>query len=157
MGAGLGIMAASISLKSKKIDPDKKPGLEKAREGLSRFKTEALSLARRDAEAFDGFMAAAGLPKDDPARLQRMQEASKAAEVPLETARTAAEARGLCQGMASLVSSAVSSDLNSALHLLRAAVLCAAENVRINLQSLKDPSRDRDLEAKLSAIHKTVQ
>ena len=42
--------------------------------------------------------------------------------------------------------------MNCATHLLRAAALCAAENVRINLGSLKEASLVKDLERKLTEI-----
>lgn len=44
----------------------------------------------------------------------------------------------------------ISSDMQCAAHLLRAAVQCAAENVRINLGSMKDAEAVRQIESRLA-------
>ncbi len=151
MGCSLGLMAIGISLKSKKLDPAKRPPLEAAETGLRRLKDRLFELTDRDAKAFDGFMEAAALPKEDPSRAGKMQAAlAHAAEVPLETTSTAADAFETCARVRDAVSSAVASDLNCALHLLMAAAHCAAENVRINVGSLKDQAKSADLERRLA-------
>jgi formiminotetrahydrofolate cyclodeaminase len=149
------MMALGISLKSKKLEASKRPGLEKALEVLSGFKPEFHRLTREDATAFDRFMEAVSLPKEDPSRPGRMQEAlAKAAEVPLETAAKASQAhRVVCLALP-LIGSAVSSDMHCALHLLKAAGFCAAENVRINLAGMKDKSRAAELESRLVSFLK---
>lgn len=151
MGCALGLMAVGISLRSKKLDAAKRPGLEGAQKDLARLKGVFFDLTDRDAKAFDGFMAAAGLPKDDPTRAEKMQQALlHAAEVPLETTRAAADAFEACLRLRGAVAAAVASDLNCALHLLMAAAHCAAENVRINIGSLKDQAKAAALERRLS-------
>jgi glutamate formiminotransferase len=146
MGCGLGMMAAGISLRSKKLDAAKKPRLEEALARFAALKAEFQALTAQDAAAFDAFMAAMSLPKDDPARGARMQKALvHAAEVPLETARQAAAAYRLAETAAPLCGPAVASDVNCAAHLLRAAALCAAENVRINLGGIKDAAESERL------------
>lgn len=150
MGCGLGLMALGITLKSKKLDPAQRPALEKASAATALFKREFHRLTADDAAAFDRFMAAAALPKEDPKRTAAMQAAlAHAAEIPLRTATAAAEAYKLVKEAAPLSGAAVSSDINCALHLLKAAALCAAENVRINLGSLKDAELAKGLEKRL--------
>ncbi len=150
MGCGLGQMAVGISLKSKKLDEAKKPELERALELLGARLLDFQRLTAEDAAAFGGFMAAMGLPKSDPGRPARMQEALlRAAEVPLCTAKTAAEALRLVEQVLPLTGSAVASDMRCAVHLLKAAALCAAENVRINLGGIKDAAKARELETAL--------
>jgi glutamate formiminotransferase/formiminotetrahydrofolate cyclodeaminase len=150
MGCGLGQMALGITLKSKKLDPAKRPELERAHAALGELRGRFDVLAGDDAEAFDRFMAAMSLPKDDPARVVKMQEALKhAAEVPLKTAQSAAGALAIARAAAPLAGAAVASDVNCAMHLLKAAALCAAENVRINLGGIKDSGAARDLEGRL--------
>lgn len=150
MGCGLGLMAIGISLKSKKLEEAKRPPLEQARHRLSDLRPLFHRLTADDAAAFDAFMEAAGLPKEDVSRPAKMQQALlRAAEVPLKTAQAAAEAYGVVKGALPYCGSAVASDMNCALHLLKAAVLCAAENVRINLGGIKDPSQAQGLERRL--------
>jgi len=150
MGCGLGQMAVGITLKSKKLDPAKKPELERAHAALGDYRERFDALAGDDAAAFDRFMEAMSLPKDDPARAARMQDAlTHAAEVPLKTAQQAAGALAVAKAAAPLAGAAVASDMNCAMHLLRAAAQCAAENVRINLGGIKDASAAKDLEGRL--------
>lgn len=155
MGCGLGLMAAGITLKSKKIDPAKRPALEQAQAALRGYKLDFQRLAGEDAAAFDGFMQALGLPKDNPRRAERIQAAlTYAAKVPLQTAATAADAHELVQKALPSTGAAVASDMNCAAHLLKAAALCAAENVKINIASLKDASVAEELESRLEAVLK---
>ena len=150
MGCGLGEMAIGITLKSKKLDPSKRPELERAHAALGEMRSRFDRLAADDAAAFDHFMEAMSLPKDDPARPGKMQHALQhAAEVPLKTAQQAAGALAVARAAAPLAGAAVASDINCAMHLLKAAALCAAENVRINLGGIKDPAASKDLEVRL--------
>ncbi len=152
MGCGLGLMAIGISLRSKKLDAAKRPPLEEASRALCGLKARFERLTAEDARAFDLFMEAMSLSKDDPARPQRMQQALvHAAEVPLETAKAATEAFAACLGARPYAQSAVASDLNCALHLLMAAAHCAAENVRINLGGIKESAKASALEGALQA------
>ena len=150
MGCGLGEMAIGITLKSKKLEAEKRPALEKAKKALGEARRRFDELAAEDADSFDGFMAAMSLPKDDPARPALMQAALKhAAEVPLETAKLAGQAFALARGAAPLAGAAVASDINCALHLLMAAAHCAAENVRINVGGIKDAAAAKELSSRL--------
>ena len=56
----------------------------------------------------------------------------------------------VAKAAAPLAGAAVASDINCAMHLLRAAAQCAAENVRINLGGLKDAAAAKDLETALA-------
>jgi len=150
MGSGLGQMALGITLKSKKLDPAKRPELERAHAAFGEMRARFDGLAGDDAAAFDRFMEAMSLPKDDPARAAKMQDALKhAAEVPLKTAQQAAGALAIARASAPLAGAAVASDMNCAAHLLKAAAQCAAENVRINLGGIKDAGAAKDLEGRL--------
>jgi glutamate formiminotransferase len=150
MGCGLGQMAIGITLKSKKLDETKRPALEGAHKTLGGMRETFDALAKDDAAAFDRFMDAMALAKDDPSRPARIQAELKcAAEVPLKTAQIAAGALATAKAAAPLASPAVVSDINCALHLLKAAAQCAAENVRINLGGIKDAAASKDLEGRL--------
>ena len=138
MGCGLGQMVIGLSLQSKKLEESKKPGLRNLLNALGDIRAELQGCVSEDSKAFDVFMEARKMSKDDPARQQKMKDALKyAAEVPLKTARLSAmaiEKIETCDG----VIKSVASDRASACHLLRAAIKCAAENVRINLEGMDD-------------------
>jgi formiminotetrahydrofolate cyclodeaminase len=95
-------------------------------------------------------MAAMSLPKDDASRPAKMQAALiHAAEVPLRTAQISAGALAVARQAAPLAGSAVASDIQCAIHLLKAAALCAGETVRINLGGIKDAAASKNLEGSL--------
>ncbi len=151
MGCGLGEMAIGITLKSKKLDEAKRAPLSAAHKSLSEMRATFDRLAADDAAAFDRFMDAMALDKDDASRPAKMQAALlHAAEVPLKTAQISAGALAVARQAAPLAGAAVASDINCAVHLLKAAALCAAENVRINLGGIKDAAAASDLERRLA-------
>ncbi|MBI3549604.1 MAG: glutamate formimidoyltransferase [Elusimicrobia bacterium] len=153
MACGLGQMAMGISLKSKKLEESKRPALVEADRGFGADRHRFLALASEDAAAFDGFMDAMKIPKEDPGRASKIAKAvEEAARVPLETARLSSAVHARLKETAPLALGTVGSDVNCALHLARAAALCAAENVRINLGSIKDPALAKRLEDDLAAI-----
>ncbi|OGS06854.1 MAG: glutamate formimidoyltransferase [Elusimicrobia bacterium RIFOXYA12_FULL_51_18] len=138
MGCALGAMAVGISLRSKKLEEAKKPALKALGEKLNVLKTALQNCVSEDAASYDAFVAAMKLPKDDPARKDGMQKALEyAAQVPLKTARLAAEALAAIEYKDG-ISAHVMSDYKSARYQLEAAVRCAAENVFINAESIED-------------------
>jgi len=143
IACALARMAAGISAqsKSKKMDDDRRSALSAA---LSDFEAEQKEFERltvADAAVFDAFMAVYGLPKEDSERPAKMHAALvRAGEVPLETAGKAAQVLEKLHAVATRTVGTVTSDVNCAIHLVRAAGLCALENVEINAASLKDES-----------------
>ncbi|MGB0694848.1 MAG: cyclodeaminase/cyclohydrolase family protein [Rhodospirillaceae bacterium] len=108
------------------------------------LRADALRLAAADATAFDGVIAAYKLPKatdaDKAARKAAIQTALKqAAEVPLETARTAVAVIDLAESILDNTNSSVASDIAVAAYAARAALDSSMVNVEINLASVKDP------------------
>lgn len=139
MGCALVLMAVAVTLKSKKLDLSKRPELERAQKRISEIKEQLEILTIDDAKAFDTVMAAFALPKDNIHRRSEIDRALIfAAEIPLKSAKNAAEALKATRQLSALIQSSVSSDLNCAIHLLTAAIQCAAENVKINLNSLSE-------------------
>jgi len=149
MGCALGQMAIGVSLMSKKLDESKKPGLLEAKEKLGSLRSELQNCISEDSAAFDSFMAARKLPKDSEERKTEMQKAIKyAADVPLKTAKYAVEALRLLRATDS-ISPSVGSDKKSAQYLLDAGVKCAAENVIINISSIKDEEYGNNLKKEI--------
>ncbi len=157
IACGLGQMAAGISAASKKIEQSRREALESAREGFKSLQGEFHRLTTDDAASFEGVMAALKLPKEDPARPAKVQDSLvKAAEVPLETARRAVEALRRVRETTAKAVGTVASDMNCAAHLLRAAALCALENVEINAGSLKDPAAAKALRAEAEDVKRSL-
>jgi len=151
MGCALGQMAAGVSLMSKKTPEDRKGLLADLKQELGEMRAELQNCAAQDSNAFNKFMAARKLPKDSPERKEKMQEALKyAAEVPLKTAKLSFTALKKLRSSSSLISPAVSSDYKSAGYFLEVAVKCAAENVFINIESIKDDSVKAKLEKEIN-------
>jgi glutamate formiminotransferase / formiminotetrahydrofolate cyclodeaminase len=109
-------------------------------------RAELLELADRDAEAFDGVMAAFKLPKatdnEKAARSAAIQTAmAGAAEVPLDVARRAADLMDMAREVTERGNDQAASDGAVAAQMLRAAVEGALYNVEINAASLKDEGK----------------
>ncbi len=109
-----------------------------------------LDLVDRDTEAFNLIMEAIGMPKgteaERRARALAMEKATlHAAQVPLETARTACEAFEVLREMVLKGNPASVSDAGVGAAAVRAAVIGAAMNVHINARSLEDKAAAEDL------------
>jgi glutamate formiminotransferase / formiminotetrahydrofolate cyclodeaminase len=153
MGCALGVMAAGVSLQSRKLDETKKPVLKDLVEKLTPIKAELQNCISEDSRAFDMFMEARKLPKESPERSQKMEAALLyAAEVPLKTARLAKQAKDEIEACSANMSPAVGSDVKSAVYLLTAGIKCAAENVMINIPSLKDKELASKMEEEIKSL-----
>jgi formiminotetrahydrofolate cyclodeaminase len=148
IGCALARMAAGISAKSKskKMDDARRSALESALADFEAEQKEFDRLTGEDAAAFDAFMGVYAMAKDDPERSEKMRAALiRAGEVPLETAGKAAEVLEKLETVKTKTVGTVTSDVNCAIHLIRAAGLCALENVEINAASLKDEAAAKRL------------
>jgi formiminotetrahydrofolate cyclodeaminase len=110
-----------------------------------------------DSEAYEAVMAAYRLPKasdeEKAVRKTAIQTAMrKAADTPLDTMRSAAEALEAAPVIARLGSANASSDAVVAIELLSAAVRGARANVEINLESLDDAAYVARLREEISEI-----
>ena len=142
LGAALGTMVANLS--------SHKPGWDERWEEFGTVAdrgqeiiTALLHLVDEDTEAFNRIMAAFGLPKktdaDKAARSEAIQSATLyATQVPLRTMKTAFEAFDICRQMAEKGNPNSVSDAGVGALAIRAAVLGAGMNVKINAASLKD-------------------
>jgi len=104
-----------------------------------------MQLADADSDAFNAVMAAYRLPKatdeDKSARTAAIQAGLRGATtVPLDTLRACADALAHGRAVADYGNRSAASDVGVAIGLLKAAADGAAENVAINLASIKDES-----------------
>ena len=155
-GAALAAMVGSLTLGKK--------GYEDAQEEMAEMTDKGKNLAKKllaamdeDANSFNGYMAALGMPKgteeEKTIRRAAMQDALKSASlVPLNTAKTAAEVFPLAEAaVKSGNRNAVTDGLVAAM-MARAAVLGALLNVKINLGSIKDEAFVQELQAACGAL-----
>lgn len=145
LGAALGTMVANLSAH--------KPGWDDCWEEFSRWadkgvelEAELLHLVDEDTEAFNRIMTAFGMPKntdeDKRLRSEAIQKATLfAAQVPLETMKASFKAFEICKAMAETGNPNSVSDAGVGALAVRAAVLGAGLNVKINASSLKDKAQ----------------
>lgn len=157
LGAALAQMVAGLTVGRKKyaaVDADMKSlGLEAAA-----LVNELSSLVARDAQAYEGVMAAYKLPKDTPQQAQARQSAIEAAlvvaaQIPLKTAQACAKVARLAATAAEKGNSNAVSDAGVAALLAEAACRGASYNVQINVASLADSTVGIQL---LTAVGKAV-
>ena len=145
LGAALGTMVANLSAHKAGWD-DRWEHFSKYAERGQALLREMLRLVDEDTAAFNRLMAAFQMPKKTEAEQAERDRAVEdatlhAAEVPLQTMRTASEVFPLCRAMADEGNPSSVSDAGVGALAARSAVLGAALNVRINAKELKDKDR----------------
>ena len=112
-----------------------------------------LSLVDEDARAFEPLSRAYGIPKDDPARVAKLEEATKGACVPpMEMMRQICRTIDLLEEMGRKGSKMLVSDVGCGALLARAALEAASLNVFVNTKTLQDRTRALVLEAECDAM-----
>lgn len=161
LGASLVSMVCALTLSKEKY--------KDAHEALQPLATEAAEASRRlsrlmdlDSQAFDDMARARKLPKETEEETARRNEtlqtsARRAAEVPMETARTAARLLGRTSLLAEKGNPNAASDAGVAALLLAAAAEGALLNVDINLSTIEDAAFVRDMEKETAAISQEVE
>jgi glutamate formiminotransferase/formiminotetrahydrofolate cyclodeaminase len=142
MGAALATMVANLSSHKRGWDERWEEFSDWAERG-KRGHDELLRLIDEDTEAFNGLMAAFGLPKkteaDQEARRRAIQETTRRAiEVPLRVMEMALESMEVIAAMAETGNPASVSDAGVGALAARAAVMGASLNVRINAKGIED-------------------
>ncbi len=150
MGAALLRMYASISARSKKVEPENQALCHEIATLAQPLYEKALTLADKDSEAYERVVAAFRLPKDtedekNNRRKQILEATIEAARIPLTTAETAQNVIEHCQVLKDKGTPFALSDLETAYQLARAGLIGALENVAINLEGLDNDSRPGDI------------
>ena len=156
LGAALGTMVANLSAHKAGWDDRWKEFSDSADEG-QQLMSQLLHLVDEDTEAFNRIMAAFSMPKatetERALRTEAIQQATLyAAEVPLNTMRTAVKVLPLCRLMMQQGNPNSISDAGVGALAARAAVLGAGLNVKINAASLKDRAKADALIAEAEAL-----
>ncbi|MBS1604334.1 MAG: glutamate formimidoyltransferase [Bacteroidetes bacterium] len=156
LGASLATMVANLSSHKKGWDARWKEFSDWAGKGQD-YKDQLLRLVDADTHAFNGIMAAFGLPKGNPeekaTRHAAIQAATRTAiEVPFRVMETAYGCMDLIKAMAIHGNPNSVSDAGVGALCVRAAVLGAYMNVRINAAGYDDKAYVADILAQGSAI-----
>lgn len=149
MGAALAEMVAALTLSREKY-ASCHDAMRTIAQAAASARARLLALSREDSEAYDEVVAARRLPKstdvEKAARDAKIAAANlRAAQVPLETARTAI---GLLESIPDLAEQGnpnAASDAGAAALLLEAAVQGALLNVFINLSGLADSALSEEM------------
>lgn len=142
LGAALAAMVANLSSHKAGWDDRWREFSDQAVKGQA-IKTDLLALVDEDTEAFDGVMAAFGLPKgteeEKAARSSAIQDATRyATEVPFRTMQRAFDSFDVIREMAENGNPNSVSDAGVGALCARSAVIGAFLNVKINAAGLKD-------------------
>jgi formiminotetrahydrofolate cyclodeaminase len=158
LAASLVEMVCGLTI-GKEAYRDHEPVLQVMRDRAGTLRRELLAMVDRDAEAYDGVMAAIRMPKAGDAEQAARKEAlgranMTATEIPLATAECCAALMGLARDLVAKGNRNALSDIGTAAVLAEAGLRGALMNVRINLGGFPDPvkaaairDRARDLEA----------
>ena len=159
-GAALAEMVANLTFGKKGYEAVQ-PEMEELQAKAEAIRKRMLELSQADADVFNIFMNALGLPKntdeEKAARTAAIQQAYKdAAMVPFEIGELANQIFDLAElasrkGNQNLITAGIIAAINA-----RAAVKSAFLNVRINLSGIKDESFVAELTSKMYAIEKDL-
>ena len=159
-GAALAEMVANLTVGKKGYEAVQ-PEMEELQAKAEAIRKRMLELSQADADVFNIFMNALGLPKntdeEKAARTAAIQQAYKdAAMVPFEIGELANQIFDLAElasrkGNQNLITDGIIAAINA-----RAAVKAAFLNVRINLSGIKDESFVAELISKMHAIEKDL-
>ncbi|MBO8161595.1 MAG: cyclodeaminase/cyclohydrolase family protein [Thermosipho sp. (in: Bacteria)] len=157
LAASLNQMVANLTLGKKKYE-DFQEVMEEVLESMEYSRNKLQEIASKDIEAFNEVMEAIKLPKDNPDRGIKLQEAlKKAADVPFELAREARNILKYCQITCKWGNKNAISDAYSAAELSRAAFRIAMYNVLINLKSIKDEEFVDNYKSELQELKNEAQ
>jgi formiminotetrahydrofolate cyclodeaminase len=150
LAAGLVEMAAKFTLARDEY-AERWERMSEVRARAAELRGQLLALAERELHAYDPVLEALRLPREDPAREERVREASSgAAESPLQIARAAAAVSELAAEAATTGNANLAGDALTAALLGEAACRAAAGLVRINLRG-EDAEEPRLREAAMLA------
>ena len=156
IGIGLARMVLAYSVDKKSLAKHAKANRADDR-ALAELATLALSLADADATAYATLNELLTLPEGDATREAGWDAAVEAAiDAPMRTIKACTDALDRCDAMHDRTNSMLHSDLNGAIHLLVAAAHVAAENVQVNLPSVRGDERRAEVEQDLFKRLETV-
>jgi formiminotetrahydrofolate cyclodeaminase len=160
LGAGLVSMVGSLTLGKEKYK-DVQPRIEQLLKESEKLRVEMQDLIQKDTEAYGALSAVYKMPKntdaEKAARTAKMQEALKiACQVPFEIGLKSLEVAKLAERAAEIGNVGAVSDAGVAVLLAQACAQSAALNVKINVNSIKDESYNKDTWSRMQHVLKEV-
>lgn len=153
MGCALVLMAIGTTLKRKNTPESHKEVLQKGLQLFSQYQEKLTQFMAQDAQAYDNYMVAYRLPKEDPTRPETLQNALwQAALVPADTASFCKEALQQITLMEPVIAPVILSDVYCAQHLLKGALACCKENVCVNLKGITSQERRDQLNERINSF-----
>ncbi len=145
IGTALASMVGNLTTGKKKYaayEPDLKRILEQA----DMLRAELLAEIDEDARCFEPLSLAYGIPKDDPARAEKLEDALRVAcSAPMEIMRTAARAIDLHAELAEKGSALMQSDVGVGVLCCKTALQGASLNVFVNAKLMADREYAQEL------------
>jgi len=139
MGAALLLMSVRTTLKRKNLTPQQLVALQTGEERVARLQENLSNCVSNDSKAYESYLQAKRLSKENFARESEMQNAlEKAARVPADTAATAVQTLEALENLKPFIAPIILADVACAKHLLQAAIRCAVENVRANIPFIQN-------------------
>ena len=160
-GAALASMVCNLTIGKKKY-ADVQAEMNSVLQKSEQQRQELTQLVDKDTEAFNGLMAAFGLPKgteqEQSARAAAIQKATKAATlVPLRVMEICQDALECAKTVAAKGNKNSASDAGVAALMLQASCAGAALNVRINLGSLQDSGFVQEVTQKTDTLFRKAE
>jgi formiminotetrahydrofolate cyclodeaminase len=160
VSASLLVMVAAMP-KTRTGTPDERAALDGALPTLKALQATLTDLVDRDAASYDAVVAAYRLPKvtdeEKAARKQAVRDAMRlATDVPMETARAAAELVRLGRGVAENGNQNARTDAAVAIQMAATAVAGASANAEINLDGVGDEGYSGRIRAELKQINRAT-
>jgi formiminotetrahydrofolate cyclodeaminase len=160
MAAGLCAMAARLTIgKAKYVKSWTR--MQLVVDQVSTVEQTLLSLVDEDSEAYKQVLAAYRLPKNDDDQKKRRQAAIEsafqlAASVPMQTLQQAAQLVEPLQSVIAEGNPNCITDAGAAVQFCRAGAQAAADNVRINLEAIRDNMVVSEFEKKCAGLWNQV-
>ena len=153
MGCALLLMAAQTTLKRKGTSAENQAKLQTSIKKLNSLHVELKAAIEKDALAYQAYITARKLPKEDPARTQALQDALwTAAKVPADTATVCQHVLKELAVMENWIDKIIISDVICARQLFRCAVNCCPDNIRTNAAYITQTDRLEKLQKILNSL-----
>ena len=144
MGCSLILMAAQTTANRKTTAPETKNKLQQHIRKLGALKGQLNNYIQEDGAAYSAYLVAKKLPKEDADRQKAMQSALVyAARVPTDTATTAIQCLRETDIIKDDIAPVIMSDIYCGQYLLKCAIRCCVENIKANLEFIKDEDWDK--------------
>ncbi len=152
LGAALASMVCNLTAGKKKY-AEYEQDIQRILRNAEHLSTQLLQSIDEDSQCFEPLSAAYGIPKDDPARSEVMENALRlACTAPLHIMELSAQAIELHAELADKGSTLMLSDVGVGLQCCKSALLGASLNIIINVRLMQDVQYAQELRNKTERL-----